>query len=221
MKKIIIFGATGFAGIVAEYINSTNFAKVVAFTIDMDFIKGKKTFENLPLVPFDNLEKHYNPADYEMLIPISPASRLKHLNSIKFHEAQSKGYNLFSFVHPTAFVADSALIGKNVIIFPHAIVEPRAIINDGVLVRSAGYVSHETEIGAFSYLAPRVAFSGKIKTGEHCFFGTNSTIRDNIVIGDDVIVGAGATVLKNLPNETVLKAAESKILPIDRFKLTL
>ena len=221
MKKIVVFGDTSFAGIVAEYINSTSIAEVVAFTLDSAFIKNRDTFEGLPLITFDKIEKQYNPADFEMLITISSVSKMKHLNSIKFYEAKNKGYELFSFVHPTSFVANSATIGENVLIFPHVVVEPRAIINNGVFVRSAAYVSHETEIGAFSYLAPRTAFSGKIKTGNHCFFGTNSTIRDNVNIGNDVIVGAGATVLQNLADETVIKAAPSKILPIDRFKLKL
>ncbi len=221
MKKIVVFGDTTFAGIVAEYINSTEFACVVAFTVNSSFIKNRTLFEGFPLVPFEEIEQQYNPNDYKMLIAISAASGIKHLNSIKFYEAKKKGYQLFSFVHPTAFIANSATIGENVIIFPHAIVEPRAKIGNGVFVRSAGYISHETEIGAFSYVAPRAAFSGKIKTGDHCFFGTNSTIRDNIIIGNDVIVGAGATVLNSLPNETILKAAECKIIPIDRFKLKL
>ena len=219
MKKIVVFGDTSFAGIVAEYINSTSLAKVVAFTLDAAFVGNRDTFEGFPLIPFEQIEEQYNPNDYEMLIAISSVSAMKHLNSIKFYEAKNKGYNLFSFIHPTAFVANSVTIGENVLIFPHAVVEPRATINNGVLVRSAAYVSHETKIGAFSYIASRVAFSGKVKTGKHCFFGTNSTIRDDITIGDDVIVGAGATVLKDLLNETVLKAAESKILPINRFKL--
>lgn len=221
MKQIVVLGDTSFAGIVAEYINSTDLGKVVAFTLDSAFIQKRNTFEGFPLIPFEQLEEQYNPNDFELLIVISSVSSVKHLNSIKFHEAKNKGYKLFSFIHPTAFVANSATIGENVIIFPHAIVEPRAIINDGVFVRSAAYVSHETEIGAFSYLAPRATFSGKIKTGEHCFFGTNSTIRDNISIGSDVIVGAGATVLKDLSNEIVIKAAESKILPINRFNIKI
>lgn len=131
------------------------------------------------------------------------------------------GYPLYSFVHSTAFVAPTASLGENVMVFPHAIIEPRAIINDGVFVRSGAYVSHETEIGAYSYLAPRTTFSGKVVTGCHCFFGTNSTISDRDAIGHDVVVGAGAVVLRNLGNEVVLKAAESKLMDIDRFKLKL
>lgn len=221
MKKVIIFGDTSFSGIIAEYINASAKAKVVAFTVDDSYINQRKLFENLPLISFEEIEKHYSPKDYYFLCAVSAASKKIHLNMLKFNESKMKGYKMFSFVHPSAFVAPSAEVGENVIIFPHAVIEPRAKIGNGVFVRSSAYVSHETEIGAFSYLAPRCAFSGKVKTGEHCFFGTNSTIRDGVQIGGDVIVGAGAVVLKDLPNQTVLKAAESKILPVNRFNIKL
>lgn len=221
MKKVVLFGNTSFSGIVAEYINTTLQAKVVAFTIDESYIDEQNLFENLPLIPFNEIEKYYSPKDFYFLCTVSAASGQRHLNVQKYNEAKLKGYKMFSFTHPTAFVAPSAEIGENVIIFPHAVIEPRAKIGNGVFVRSSAYISHETEVGAFSYLAPRCAFSGKIKTGEHCFFGTNSTVRDSVQIGNDVIVGAGAVVLKNLPDQTVLKAAESKILPVNRFNIKL
>jgi sugar O-acyltransferase (sialic acid O-acetyltransferase NeuD family) len=221
MNDIVIFGDTSFAAIVAEYINSEKENRVVAFTLDAEYINDRKTFEGVPLVAFEHINEKYPPENYKLLIAVSAGSKAKHLNSKKFDEAKSKGYQFFTFIHSTSFIADTAKLGENVLIFPHVIVEPRAIINNGVIVRSAAYVSHETEIGAFSYLAPRATFSGKIKTGSHCFFGTNSTIRDGLTIGDDVIIGAGATALKNLDNQTVLKVAESVVLPVDRFKLNV
>ena len=219
MKKLIIFGDTSFSGIVAEYIHSVGDVQVVAFSVDKAFLNGRDTFEGLPLVGFQKIESLFNPRDYYFLITVSAASGVKHLNSEKFNEAIEKGFQPFSFVHPTAYVASSAKIGENVLVFPHAVIEPRAIIQDGVFIRSAAYVSHETEIGSFSYLAPRAAFSGKIKTGSHCFFGTNCTIRDQVEIGDDVIIGAGVTVLKNVPSESIIKAPENRIVPVDRYKI--
>jgi len=221
MKRIVIFGDTSFAGIVAEYIHADTPDRVVAFTVDSSFINGRKTFEDLPLVPFEEVKRFYPPETHYFLVALSAAVKVKHLNSIKIKAGRSLGYSLYSFVHSTAYVAVSASLGENVMVFPHAIIEPRARIHDGVFVRSGAYVSHETEVGAYSYLAPRATFSGKVITGTHCFFGTNSTIRDRINIGDDVIVGAGAVVLRNLENGAVLKAAESKLLDIDRSKLNL
>lgn len=221
MKKIIIFGDTSFAGIVAEYIHADTADKVIAYTIDAGFIDGRSTFEGLPLIPFEELIQFYSPKTHHLLVALSAAAGKKHLNSNKIKQVKSLGYPLYSFIHSTAFIAPSAKIGENVLIFPHAIIEPRVKIQDGVFVRSGAYVSHETEIGAYSYLAPKATFSGKVVTGDHCFFGTNSTIRDRVTIGHDVIVGAGAVVLHNLKNEAVIKAAESKLLDVERSSIKL
>lgn len=221
MKKIIIFGDTSFAGILAEYIHSDTSDRVVAFTVNSEYIKDRVSFENLPLISFEQLKNQYSSNDHYVLVALSAAAKKKHFNATITGLVRAMGYQLYSFVHSTAFVAGSVTRGDNIMIFPHAIIEPRAIIHDGVIVRSGAYVSHETEIGAYSYLAPRATFSGKVITGSHCFFGTNSTIRDRVVIGRDVIVGAGVVVLKNVNDETILKAPDNLILEIDRFKLSL
>lgn len=221
MKKVIIFGDTSFAGIVAEYIHTDTPDQVVAYTLDAAYLDRRTRFEGLPLVSFESVHERYPPDDHYFLVAISAAARNKHLNSQKIAAVRALGYRLYTFIHSTAFVASSASISENVLIFPHAIVEPRATIHEGVFIRSGAYVSHETEIGAYSYLAPKCTFSGKVITGSHCFFGTNSTIRDRVTIGQDVVIGAAAVVLKNLDNEAIIKAAESKLLDRDRFSLKL
>lgn len=41
--------------------------------------------------------------------------------------------------------------------------------------------------------------------GNDCFLGANSIIIGNIVIGDDVLIAAGATVTKDVPAHSVVK----------------
>lgn len=41
---------------------------------------------------------------------------------------------------------------------------------------------------------------GRVAIGNHCFIGTRSTILCNVKIGDDVIVGAGSVVTRDLPS---------------------
>lgn len=221
MKKIILFGDTGFSAMVAAYIHEDTTDEVVAYTVDAEFLAGRTNFEDRPLIPFGQIREWYPLESYEVLVTLSAAVKKKHYNAVVIERVRAWGYRLYSFVHSSAFVAKSAILGDNVLIFPHAVVEPRATIHEGVFVRSGAYVSHDTSIGAYSYIAPRVAFSGYVETGPHCFFGTNATIRDRISIGRDVVVGTGAVVLKNLPDESVLKAAQGTLLDIDRFKLKL
>jgi acetyltransferase EpsM len=44
--------------------------------------------------------------------------------------------------------------------------------------------------------------AGNVKVGERTFIGSNSVIKQGIHIGKDVIIGAGAVVLNNIPDGT-------------------
>lgn len=219
MKKLIIFGKTSMACIIAEYIKECSAAEIVAFTVDSPYLDDKTELEGVPLVPFETIQNKFSPEKYELLIVMSSVSKVPHLKHQKMEEAKRKGYTLFSFIHPSSFIAKSVKLGENTIICPQVVIEPRVIIGNGVFIRSAAYISHETIIGDYTYIAPRVAFSGLIKVGKHCFIGTNATIRDKVEIGDDALIGAGAVILKNVKEKAVVKAVEGTILPVDRFKI--
>lgn len=219
MKKIIIFGITEMSRVISEYIEMSGTDKVVAYTADVNYIGNATTFNQLPLISFDNIELIYSPEEYHFLTVLSTQSSTKKISKQKFEAIKEKGYPFYSFISPQAFVSPSAQIGENCIVCPTAVVEPYVIIEDGAFIRSSAYISHGTRIGAYSYIAPRATFSGNVILGKHCFVGTNSTIRDNITIGEESIVGAGAVVLKDLPDKSVYKAAAGRILPIDRYKI--
>lgn len=70
MKKIIIFGDTSFAGIVAEYIHADTSDRVIAYTVDSDFINDRDTFENLPLIPFEQVARLYPPENHYFLVAL-------------------------------------------------------------------------------------------------------------------------------------------------------
>jgi acetyltransferase-like isoleucine patch superfamily enzyme len=46
--------------------------------------------------------------------------------------------------------------------------------------------------------------------GKNCFIGANSIILPGVVIGDEVIVAAGAIVTKNVPSNTIVSGNPAK-----------
>ena len=57
MKKIIIFGTSGFAEVANFYFTNDSNYDVVAFTANKKFITKSKLF-GLPVIPFEDLEKN-------------------------------------------------------------------------------------------------------------------------------------------------------------------
>jgi maltose O-acetyltransferase len=51
---------------------------------------------------------------------------------------------------------------------------------------------------------PRINIAKPIRIGNECFFGANVTILPGVTIGDNVVVGAGSVVTKDIPSNTVV-----------------
>lgn len=54
--------------------------------------------------------------------------------------------------------------------------------------------------------------SNPIKIGNHCWLGANCTILPGVILGDNVIVAAGAVVTKSFPNNSVVGGVPAKII---------
>ena len=53
---------------------------------------------------------------------------------------------------------------------------------------------------------------GKIVIGNNCFIGNSSKIMLGVTIGDNVIVGAGAIVTKDVPSNSIVAGVPAKII---------
>ena len=66
---------------------------------------------------------------------------------------------------------------------------------------------------------PLVVISGRVTVDEQCFFGVNSTIRDNITIGKKSMIGAGSLILSNVDENSVFKGIETQPRKLKSNKL--
>ena len=65
--EIVIFGTGQIAEVADFYFQHDSSYKVVAFTVDKDFLKDND-FHGRPVVPFENVEARYPPAAYSLLL---------------------------------------------------------------------------------------------------------------------------------------------------------
>ncbi|HEY5267658.1 MAG TPA: NeuD/PglB/VioB family sugar acetyltransferase [Candidatus Saccharimonadales bacterium] len=73
-------------------------------------------------------------------------------------------------------------------------------------------IGHDTVTGDFFTTAPGVHISGKVKTGEKVYFGTNASTVENINICDDVTIGAAACVSKDITESGIYVGVPAKKL---------
>lgn len=209
MKPLVLFGIGGLAQVIAGYLGED----IAAFTVDSDYIQ-KLSLNDLPVVPFEEIQFSYIPDEFDILVAVTQQNRHRTLLDRKLREVWDKGYATPSFGHPTAIIDDSVRMGQNCIIGPGAILEPGVTLGNGVVVRSGAYIGHHSHLGCCSYIAPRASMSGYVQVGNGAFVGNNATIRDRIIVGHGSVVGTGAVVLRDVKPDEVYQGYPARLLSI-------
>jgi len=218
MEKVIIFGLGDISQIANFYLSSDENYEVMAFTIDKDFIEDD-TFENLPVIAFEDIETIYPSSEVKMFIPLS-YTKVNKLREQKFLEAREKGYQFISYISPNATVASNAKIGENCFIFEDNTIQPFVTIEDNCILWSGNHIGHHSTIEAHCFIASHIVISGGVTIGKNTFIGVNATLRDHINIGKSNVIGAAALILGDTEDNKVYMAQATEVsrVPSNRLR---
>lgn len=108
------------------------------------------------------------------------------LDGSKFHIKHTGGVNIDSEVE----IGPYSIIHRGTIEF--------TTIRKGVKMASGCNIGHNCDIGDNTVLGAGVMMSGSVTVGKGCWLGTGCVIRNGITICDDVVIGTGSVVVKDI-----------------------
>lgn len=202
LNNIIIFGTNDLAELAHFYFLNEfklghNNPFPVAFTTNKEYIT-KNIFKGLPVVPFEELEKHYSPSEYKLFAPVTS----NELREKIYNEGKKKGYNFISYISSKCTNLTSN-IGENCFILEDNTLQPFTTIGNNVVLWSGNHIGHHSVIEDNVFFTSHVVMSGHCHIKKGAFLGVNSTLRDGITIGENSIIGMGSVVTKNVPDNEV------------------
>lgn len=112
--------------------------------------------------------------------------------------AEERGFEVCSLVSPLAYIGVEAVVDKGALIAHRAHIGPGATVGVGAIVNTAAVVDHETQIGEYSHIAVNATLAGRCVIGRRVMIGAGAAVIDKIRICDDVTVGAGAVVVRDI-----------------------
>lgn len=192
-KNVVIFGTKDLAQLAKFYFENDSDLTPVCFTVDREFIT-EPTFEGLPVIPFEEIEKKYPPSENLIFVPMTQ-SKMGNVRKQKYLAAKEKGYSFATYISSKSTYFGSS-IGENCFIFEDNTIQPFTKIGNNVVLWSGNHIGHHSVIKDHVFLTSHVVISGHCVIEPHCFFGVNSTVRDYTHVREGTLVAMGAVIGK-------------------------
>src|SRR4029453_10332291 len=201
MARLVIFGTGDIARLANFYFTRDSPHEVVAFTVDAEY-RGRGLFEGLPLVRSSEVLSRFPPGEHEMFVAISYA-RMNQIRAAKYEQMKSAGYRLVSYVSSRCSFLTDHPVGDNCFILEDNTIQPFVKIGNNVTLWSGNHIGHDAVIEDHCFLTSHVVVSGFTRIGHHSFLGVNATLRNDIRIAPETLIGAGSIIMKDTVEQGV------------------
>lgn len=113
-------------------------------------------------------------------------------------------HSFATLVHPSSWTGENVNIGPGTIIYPGVKIDPNVDVGEQVQINKNATVGHDTRLGNGVTIAPGVNLGGYLEVNRGAYFGVNSSTVQEVSIGEYAKIGAGATVIGDVPDETTV-----------------
>jgi sugar O-acyltransferase (sialic acid O-acetyltransferase NeuD family) len=216
--QIVVFGLGQTAELADFYFTHDSKYEVAAFTVDQPFLTQQE-FSGRPVVAFEQVSEMFPPEDFGFFVSVGYA-RLNKLRTEKVAAARAKGYRLVSYLSSRATTFPGFELQENCFILEDNTIQPFARVGRNVTLWSGNHIGHHSTIEDDVFVASHVVLSGSAQIGQGSFVGVNVTIRDKVRIGRHSVLGAGALVLEDQPDFSVIapRGTERSKIPSTRLR---
>ena len=208
MEDIVIIGAGGFGREVAWLIEEINdFEKTWNLK---GFLDAKKLIGEVV-------------NDYPVLGDISWLSEHKHVKTVVaigdpvsrkkiVQKLAASQITFATIIHPDTKIHASVQIGTGSIICKGTILTVNINIGQHVILNLDSTVGHDVNLEDYITVFPSCNISGFVKVGQISLIGTGTQIIQEITIGDNVYIGAGAVVNRDIPDNSLAVGVPAKVI---------
>jgi sugar O-acyltransferase (sialic acid O-acetyltransferase NeuD family) len=219
-KKLIVVGTTTNARLAKLFFEKDTDYEVAAFAVNKEYITDD-TFENLPVIPVEDMNNDYPTNEYDAFVAIG-YTKMNEIRENLYRYVKGLGYKLPNYISPhCTFLANVENIGDNNLILEDNTIQPFVKIGSNNVLWSGNHIGHDSVIKDHCFITSHVVVSGYVTIESNCFLGVNSTLRDGISIGYKTLIGAGASVTKKTNEADVILPARSTLFSKKSYELEI
>jgi sugar O-acyltransferase (sialic acid O-acetyltransferase NeuD family) len=117
---------------------------------------------------------------------------------------ESRGGLLATAIHPNCVLSPTAAVGAGTVLVGANMVFSRAAIGKNVLIDPDATIGAESVIEDGVYICPGVHLGAGVNIAQQAFIGLGAVVLPTTRIGRMSIVGAGAVVTRDVPDESLV-----------------
>jgi len=204
MSGLLILGTGGHGKVVADTALITEKWDNIAF---LDDRKELNEVMGIPVIgelsDFESFKISYK---YAFVAIGNNTVRLKWVEQLI-----EAGFIIPTIIHPFSFVSKMSNIGEGTIIMAGAVINANTSIGKGCIINTSSSIDHDCVLEDGVHVSPGVHIGGTVNIGKCTWICIGSSIANNITIGNNVIVAAGASVVKNIPDNVMVAGVPAVI----------
>ncbi len=195
-KKVVIIGAGGHAKVIADIVEKLQ-DKLLGF-LDDKLETGKKVICDYKVL--GKIEKclqlQKQDENIEFIIAIGN-------NQVRKEISNKYKLNYYTAIHPSAHIGLEVIIGEGTVVMANACINSSVKIGKHCIINTGAIIEHDNIIENYVHTSPNVALGGTVKIGEDTHIGIGATVKNNIEICNNCVIGAGAVVVKNIEEKGI------------------
>jgi sugar O-acyltransferase (sialic acid O-acetyltransferase NeuD family) len=134
---------------------------------------------------------------------------------------QKRDFNFINAISKFTFISDTSKIGVGNVLMPGVIVNSEAVISNHCVINTKSSLEHNCFMENFSSISAGVTTGGYFNLGKYSAIALGVTIFDRTSIGENVVVGSGSVVVKDLDSHGLYYGVPAKRIrdrkPFERF----
>jgi sugar O-acyltransferase (sialic acid O-acetyltransferase NeuD family) len=208
VKPLIIAGAGGLGREVAwlvEDINKNTPQWNLLGFVD-DGVNGF-TVEDYPILGDVDSLFYMEPLPW-VIVAIANASVRKRIVG----QIQLRGMSMATLIHPSVQSSRFVEIGEGSIICAGSVITTNITLGLSSIVNPNCFIGHDTVLQNYVSLMPGVHVAGEVKLGEGVYMGLHSCVINRTSIGEWSIIGAGATVVSDIPPNSLAVGVPARVV---------
>lgn len=199
IMKVVIYGTGKMAEFICYSFNNDSPHEVVAFCVDEAYVpEPGTTLLGLPILSFYQVSEQYPKEDYLMHIAIGRNSARESL----YYKVKEAGYGFANYISSKANLWPDLIVGQNIFIDQCCDIQPFVKVGNNCMLIGAR-IGHHSTIGDNVLLSGNI-LAGNVTVGNNSFLGINSSVKEDVFIGNNNIIGAGVFVTKNTEEDVII-----------------